>query len=107
MKIVHYNLTGTNKYTLKTEILYSIASARSQKTDLLWLKIITSDGVVPKTRQGIIERELRQAKKAGQLQLFVDFESLDIETTETEYLKNKFPELFDINRESGVIIVKL
>ncbi len=106
MKIIEYNVSGTNKSTIRTEVLFAIASAKSQGADLLSLKIITDNGTVSKTRILTLERELRQAKKNGQIQLFVLATALDVDTTETEYLKNKFPSLFSMPANEGSFIVK-
>ena len=104
MRIYDFKLTGITQSTLKTEILFSFASAKALGYDLL--KLIYPQERISRTRIETVKRILKQAKKNGAVLMYVTPDQLNGESTEAEYIKNKFP---DIPNECGeeCIIIKL
>ena len=85
MLIYTYTLSGERLDVLNTEIFYNIASAKSLGYDLLMLEI-QNENIINKTL-----RALRRAKQEGIIQLYAMSTDFEKETTETNYLLNKFP----------------
>lgn len=108
MNIQTYELTGRTAELLTTEIMFFIASARAVKSELIRLSIKES---LDNERQDklivAVNKILRSMKRNGSIQLFIFSHEIKNASTEAEYLKNKFPKLFDINTVEDCFIVKL
>ena len=100
MKYVTLTPTAAASAVLETEIMFSVASARAQGID--FLKIDTKAGGV----KNAAEKLLRQLKKQGRIQLFVDAGELRGSSTEAQYLINKYPDALDVfeNGEEAIIV---
>lgn len=94
MNIITNELSGQNAELLTTEILFFIASAKSNKNEIIRLnikKILTDER--EKKRIEAINRILRSLKRRKVIQFFVISSEITEHTTETEYLKNKYPDI--------------
>ena len=100
MKLVSNTLTGTNSALLRTEIMFYIASAKAIEADLI---ILYAD----ESKFNTASRLLRSAKREGTIQLFVHSANLGERTTEVEYLKNKYPQISDIESSEPYFLLKV
>lgn len=94
MNIITNELSGQNAELLKTEILFFIASAKSNEREIICLTIknVFNDER-EKKRIETVNRILRSLKRRNVIQFFVISSEIDEHTTETEYLKNKYPNI--------------
>ncbi len=105
MKYVTLAPTAHSASTLETEIMFSVASARAQEMD--FLKIDLSDDNDDKARTVVIKL-LRQLKKQGRIQLFIDAAELFGSSTEAQYLANKYPEALSLcGEDEKAFIIKI
>lgn len=89
-------LSGKNFETLNTEVLFAIASAKSLGRDIVKLVLKSEEKETSESferRIAAVKRILKGAKKNKLLQLFVYSPDFDKESTELEYMKNKYSEL--------------
>ena len=103
MKYVTLTPTASASSTLETEIMFAVASARAQGIEFLKIDISADKESGMKTA---VAKHLRQLKKQGRIQLFVEVRDLHGTSTEAQYLTNKYPEATDVfgNDESSVIV---
>ena len=94
MNITTNELTGKNSELLTTEIKFFIAAAKAVGNDLIQLKIKRlGDDEREARRMNTITRILKSVKRQGLIQLFIISTEINAQTTESAYLKNKYPEL--------------
>ena len=90
--------------TLKTELFFSIASARAEKCELIWI-------AVPEDKKrfvAYIEKTLKSLKKNGKIQLYVSSGEIKEDLTEARYLRNKYPSLIkECDTEDVAFVVKI
>ena len=100
MKYVTLTPSASVSSVLETEVMFSVASARAQGIE--FLKIDTKESGV----KNAVAKVLRQLKKQGRIQLFVDASELRGSSTEAQYLINKYPDAIDVfeNGEEAVIV---
>ena len=98
MNLVTNTLTGTASDLIKTEIMYFVAAAKAVEKDLIKLEV--------NSYVDTAEKILKVMKREGKIQLFVFSDSLNEKTTETEYLKNKYPELHEIESKTSFFLIK-
>ena len=108
MDIRTQTVTGKHLRELKTEILFSVASARALNAEIFILEIkpAFSDDRESR-RKETVGRILKELKKRGSIQFFAGSGDFDSPLTEIEYLKNKYPSIFEIDRGEFFFAVKL
>lgn len=108
MNIATNELTGRTRDLLVTEIMYFITSARAVNIDLIKLKIKNEENdPISEKKLEEITRILKSVKRRKMIQLFVTTADFQTQTTEIEYLLNKYPELPQMLGEDYYFIVKL
>jgi len=106
MNIVENKLTGNNTALLTTEIKYFIAAARSTGRDII--KLVFADRMLDNTAKiSTVTRILRSVKRQRAIQLFVVSTDIGDYSTETEYLKNKYPDIFSDKTDYTYFLLKL
>ena len=102
MRIYEHTLTCEKSDTLKTEILFTIASSKAIGFDLI---IFTAKESLIKK----ITKVLRAAKVDNLIQLYALCSDFYKQTMETDYLINKFQDLQNLvkNREDFFIVLKI
>ena len=105
MKYVTLTPTASASSTLETEIMFAVASARAQGIEFLKIDISADKESGMKSA---VAKHLRQLKKQGRIQLFVDVRDLHGTSTEAQYLINKYPEAPEtLGNDETSVIVKL
>ena len=105
MKYTTFAITSSNQSIEETEILFSIASARANHIDFLKLILDLEQGEKIALNA---TKVLKSLKKQGRIELFINSDELSGDSTEAEYLRNKFPEICDIRNEGELsLIVKV
>ena len=109
MNITTNELTGKNSELLTTEIKFFISAAKSLGKDLIRLNIKRLGNDEAEARRiNTINRILKTVKRRGLIQLFIISTEIDGATTETEYLKNKYPDITSyISGDEVFYILKL
>lgn len=106
-----YELTGEQLNPIRTEILFTVASARSLGVEILHYGFSHSDDERLQARRlRFASNVLRDMKKNGKIQLYATKESFENSTVEAEYLLNKYEEpleLMKIIENGGFILVKI
>lgn len=81
--------------SIRTEIMYEIASAHVAGIELLRINIKKDEqGVLHKRAMTSLIRCLKSMKSAGTIQFFATAESFEQGSTEAQFLINKYPETF-------------
>ena len=104
MNYLTSDLNGIEKKELASRLLFDIATARNSGYPLIKFILIESE----KNKKDLASA-LRALKKKGKITFFVSSLDFSQESTETEYLFNKFPELKaeSSNDKSTVYFVKI
>lgn len=79
---------------LTTEIMFSVASERANRNDLLFLSVFPE--LTERDSARLIANTaklLRRMKKQGKIQLFVTPDDYSELTTEAKYMQNKYPDI--------------
>lgn len=97
---------------LMTELRFNIAAARAEKTELLMLELITEEERSRRRRYTSVLFRLRQLKREGVIQFFATEDDFADNTTEADYLLNKYPELAEVAgiagaREHRIVIIRV
>ncbi len=103
MDILTYELKESSAPLLNTEVLFHIAAAKVKGVSLL--RLIPRGGAM--SRESAITKILRSQKKEGRLQLFIKSEDFTAQTTEAEYLENKYPDIKEYALHEVCYIIKL
>ena len=107
MDIVVNKLTGATQASLFNEIMYFVASANSLGKTLIKLTLDEySEDKLP-TKITTVERVLKGMKRDGRIQLYIYSANLGGESTESQYLYNKYPSISNFASEGSFYIVKL
>ena len=78
------------------EIMFNVASERVASVELICFNLpITDDDTVKKRLTSAAIRTFKEMKGRGAIQLYATRTSFIEQTTEAQYLINKFPELFE------------
>ena len=102
-----FELEGTNQKELNTELRFSVASARADGRELI--KLMAKAPLEPREEDRLrscILRVLRTMRNDNVFQFFLFDGELSTESTESEYLKNKYSE-FLTDSETGYVSVYL
>ena len=104
MKYNSFAFSHGTQSTVETEILYNIASARANKVEIL--RFSPSQVENEKALSAAI-RVLRGLKKQGKIRLFILSQDLFSDSTEAEYLRNKYPDISEIcdEKEKTIIVM--
>ena len=100
--IANHVLTGINQFDVNNEIRFLVASTRVDGQALMGLTFSTE---YPDKQKQYAVRVLRALKKEGIIEFFVLTDDLNDDSTESEFLVNKYAEY--INTEMQGIYVKL
>ena len=97
---------------LMTELRFNIAAARAEKVELLMLELATEDERSRRRRYTSVLFRLRQLKREGTVQFFATEDDFADNTTEADYLLNKYPELAEVagvagEREHRIVVVRV
>ena len=93
MKFKSHEISAKTQANIGTELSFEVASARAQGIEILRFDISDSE----KEKLAVYaEKKLRALKRCGRIQLFILASELINESTEAEYLKNKYPQICDI-----------
>ena len=107
MEITTHELTGSNINLLRTEILYFIVSARALNKDLIRLNFSGFDPDKIEAKVLSVIRILKSVKREGRIQLYIHSSDLNGNSTESQYLLNKYPSLSELNTDEFFFILKL
>lgn len=101
-------LTGRDYGQLKTEIIFFVACARSVGAELIKLEMKAdyAEQEVARMMQWA-SKILKSLKRVGSIQLFVCPKDFLDASTETEYLRNKYPCVTEIGESGECFIVKI
>ena len=101
-------LTGRDSGQMKTEIMFFIAAAKSVGRELFKLEVnpvFSEEREVRRVES--IARILRNLKQRGIIQLFASSSDFNTSITEIEYLRNKYPNITEIEEDGMFFVVKL
>ena len=108
MLLKKYFLGGSCKKDFDTEIKFYLASAKYDGADFVLLSIQkVSDEVENSRLASCVSRVLNTLKKTGSVKFFVRSDQLEKNTTEAEYILNKFPSQLTVNEKYLDIYVKI
>ncbi|MBQ8689137.1 MAG: hypothetical protein IJ515_02100 [Clostridia bacterium] len=104
MKYTDFVLSKGTQATVETEILYNVASARVNQFEIL--KLLPSAGDGERALTAAV-KVLKGLKRQGRIRLFILSENLFSDTTEAEYLRNKYPDIAQIlaDKEKSIIVM--
>ena len=97
---------------LMTELRFNIAASRAEKIELILFELATEEERSRRRRYTSVLFRLRQLKREGIIQFFATENDFADNTTEADYLLNKYPQLADVStiamdRAHRVIVVRL
>ena len=92
---------GKDLDSLVTELRYHVAATRAGGDDLLMIKIPDGDESRGKKTKSSVLRILRTMKNEGLIQFYAVKESFDSSSTESEFLINKYPIVFEDQKKIG------
>ncbi len=104
MKYNSISLTKPNESILETEILFTVASARAEGNGFVRLDLPNDDN---EKINACSVKILKTAKRQGKIQFYIFGEDIRGESTEAEYLRNKYPAVADMSAENPFILVKI
>lgn len=89
-----------------TETMYEIATARSERAELVRINLQAEAGKKP---FDALVRILKKMKAEGRIQFFATKDSFSLLSTEAVFLLNKYPEhiTMSVNLENNFIYIKL
>ena len=89
-----YAIEGTTKTELDTEVKFVIATSKYDKVDLLKFSIdITNEENESARIASVLTKVLSNLKKNGIIKFYVKSEDILCDSTEANYLRNKFPHI--------------
>ena len=103
MKITVFELKSVTSVLMRTEILYSVASARAMGNQLIEF-VFQADG--GKSEKNTV-KVLKELKKSGKIKVYALAKDIDGQSKEAEYLVNKYPDLKNYSEKSESIIAML
>ncbi len=86
---------GKDLDSLITELRYAVATTRARGDDLLMIKMPDNDEGQDKKAKISVIRILKSMKNEGLIQFYATKESFDLSSTESEFLINKYPRIFE------------
>ena len=105
MKYNTFIITCSNQSIIETEILYSVAAARAEGKDFLKLMISSDENEKAIINALTVDMALGCSTR---IELYIVSDELQGNSTEAEYLHNKYPKITDICSESETsLIVKI
>ena len=108
MELITWELTGKSVSEMTTEIRFFIANCKVQGIDIFKLNIKkVYNGEREEKRFSSINRILYAVKRAGLIQLYINFSELNGNSTEAAYINNKYPSLVDNCKETEGFLIKL
>ncbi len=108
MKITVNEITGKTYEQMNTELLFFIASAKTRGFELIRLEVSpVGDEKREEVRSRSLSKLLAKAKRSGFLELYILTENLTGNSTEAEYLRNKYPEIVNQDDGNASYIIKL
>lgn len=108
MKYSDYEIKEKNKNEIKTELMFAVASARVDGTDVLKLTFTHTGGEeLDKKAINAATKLVKELKKNGTIDFYVTKDAFSRSTTESIYLINKFPELSNEIESSDIDTVFL
>lgn len=102
MKIICCELKTTTAALMRTEIMFSVASARAMGEELIELAYPNDGG---KSEKNAI-KALKELKKQGRIKVYALARDIEDQSKESEYLMNKYPELKEY-REKGESVIAM
>ena len=99
-----FTLENVEKNELESRLYFDIATARSLSYTLLKFEYKNDEKFEKQ-----LARKLREIKRKGKLEFFVFSFDFDKNTTEIQFLFNKFPALVqeELSGEDGFVFVKI
>lgn len=95
MKYKEIELKSETAASLKSEMLFEIASERVSGTEVIRFIIYNKgDAQVYNRLVTAAAKQLRAFKRRGIIQFLADYGSFEKNATEAEFLFNKYPEIF-------------
>ena len=88
-------LRGQDASSIKTEIMYEIATARVGGAELLRVNVCHDDDAYRAKLMSALHKILKAMKGDGKIQLFATEASFEQHSMEAEFLLNKYPDLQD------------
>ena len=101
-------LNGKSRKQLDTEIKYTVAAARADGFEVVRLDIDAPKDSPDARRLSVCTQQvLRTMKREGRVQFFIPFSELEGDSTEAEYLKNKYSDSILALSGIGEYLLKL
>ena len=101
-------LNGKNRKQLDTEIKYMVASARTDGFEVVRLDIDEPQDSPDARRLSVCTMQvLRSMRREGSVQFFIPYKELESDSTEAEFLKNKYLDSIEALSGTGNYFVKL
>lgn len=98
---------------ISTEIMFEVAAARADRIELLRINILNEETTDDSYKKllSTLKKLLKSMKADGRIQFFANEESFKAQSTEAVFLKNKYPDLFDLSKkhsgEKGFVYIKI
>ena len=103
MKITCCELKTATAVLVRTEVMYSVASARARGEELIEL-VCQNDG--GRSEKNAL-KTFKELKKQGKIKVYALARDIEGQSKEAEYLLNKYPELKAYSQRSESIIAML
>lgn len=103
MKISVFELKSATSVLMRTEILFSVASARAVGEELVELVCPIDSGRGIKNTLKV----LKELKKQNKIKVYVLARDIEGQSKEAEYLLNKYPELREYAEKTESIVAML
>lgn len=94
------NLCVENSDSTATEIMFEIAGARADGIELIRFNILDP---TDKILSGVIKL-LKEMKRKGMIQFFASAKSFSDNTTEANYLINKYPDVIGVQNDGEAFL---
>jgi hypothetical protein len=92
-------IKGKNVASVTTEMLFEIATAKTEQIDLIRFDfILCDDDIEPTAGKRLVLaviKKLKEHKRAGKIQFFATPQSFFSSSTEAVFLLNKYPSVLD------------
>ena len=100
---------GKNRDEIYTEIMFALATARTEGAELLFVEITECDVEKFDAIKSSVIKRLKQMKQSGQIQFFATPDSFKRASTEAVFLLNKYSTFLGNVGEmpEGQIVIKI
>ena len=107
MKCIRYFLEGNSLKELNIEIRYNLASAKVDGAELAAFTLSIADEKDADRALTCVTKILGTMRKEGVIKFYVTSDSFSKETTESEYIKNKYCDFINSLDSQNSVYVKI